>query len=39
VASATIRTLSIRARARIPHGEIEPIIDDAVTTICGAESA
>ena len=38
VASATIHTLSIRARARIPRAEIEPIIDDAVTTICGAES-
>ena len=29
--------LSIRARARIPRAEILPIIDDAVTTICGAE--
>jgi TetR/AcrR family transcriptional regulator, copper-responsive repressor len=38
VASATIHTLSIRARARIPRAEIEPIIDDAVETICGAES-
>jgi AcrR family transcriptional regulator len=33
--SATIHTLSIRARARIPRAEIEPIIDDAVQTICG----
>jgi TetR/AcrR family transcriptional regulator, copper-responsive repressor len=37
VASATLHTLSIRARARIPRAEIEPIIDDAVTTLCGAE--
>jgi AcrR family transcriptional regulator len=39
MASATIHTLSIRARARIPRAEILPIIDDAVTTICGAERA
>jgi AcrR family transcriptional regulator len=39
VASATLHTLSIRARARIPRAEIEAIIDDAVTTICGVESA
>jgi AcrR family transcriptional regulator len=38
VAAATIHTLSIRARARIPRAEIEPIIDDVVATICGAES-
>ena len=37
MASATLHTLSIRARARIPRAEILPIIDDAVTTICGAE--
>ena len=37
VASATIHTLSIRARARVPRAEIAPIIDDAVTTICGPE--
>jgi len=35
LASATIHTLSIRARARIPKAEILPIIDDAVRTICG----
>src|SRR3984885_13483245 len=39
MATATIHTLSIRARARIPRAEIEAIIDDAVTTLCGAESA
>ena len=33
MASATIHTLSIRARARIPRAVILPIIDDAVTTI------
>ncbi len=36
LASATLHTLSIRARARIPRAEILPIVDDAVTTICGA---
>ena len=35
MASATLHTLSIRARARIPRAEILPIVDDAVTTICG----
>jgi TetR/AcrR family transcriptional regulator, copper-responsive repressor len=35
MASATIHTLSIRARARIPRAAIEPIVDDAVQTICG----
>jgi TetR/AcrR family transcriptional regulator, copper-responsive repressor len=39
MASATIHTLSIRARARIPRAQILPIIDDAVTTICGAENS
>jgi TetR/AcrR family transcriptional regulator, copper-responsive repressor len=38
VASATLHTMSVRARARIPRAEIVPIIDDTVTTICGAES-
>jgi AcrR family transcriptional regulator len=35
LASATIHSMSIRARARIPKAEILPIIDDAVRTICG----
>jgi AcrR family transcriptional regulator len=39
MASATIHTLSIRARARIPRAQILPIIDDAVTTICGAANS
>ena len=37
IASATLHTLSIRARARIPRAEILPIVDDAVAMICGAE--
>ena len=37
MASATIHTLSIRARARIPRAELLPIVDDAVTTICGPD--
>jgi AcrR family transcriptional regulator len=36
LAAATIHTLSIRARARIPKAEILPVIDDAVRTICSA---
>jgi TetR/AcrR family transcriptional regulator, copper-responsive repressor len=38
LASATIHTLSIRARARIPRAEILPIVDDAVAMICGPEN-
>jgi TetR/AcrR family transcriptional regulator, copper-responsive repressor len=38
IASATIHTLSIRARARIPRAELLPIVDDAVGAICGPES-
>jgi AcrR family transcriptional regulator len=38
MASATLHTLSIRARARVPRGQILPIVDDAVATICGAAS-
>ena len=39
MATATLHTLSIRARARIPRAQILPIIDDAVATICGAGKA
>lgn len=39
IATATTHTLSIRARARVPRAKIAPIIDDAVTTICGPEGA
>jgi TetR/AcrR family transcriptional regulator, copper-responsive repressor len=38
LASATLHTLSIRARARIPKAEILPVIDDAVRTICGPKN-
>jgi len=37
MASATIHTLSVRARARLPRAEIEAIVEDAVLTICGSE--
>ena len=37
MASATIHTLSIRARARVPRAELLRIVDDAVTTICGPD--
>jgi AcrR family transcriptional regulator len=37
MASATIHTLSIRARARVPQAELTSIVDDAVMTICGAQ--
>lgn len=39
LASATLHTLSIRARARIPRAKIMGVVDDAVTTICGPEKA
>ncbi len=35
MATATTHTLSIRARARTPRAAIEPIVEDAVLTICG----
>jgi AcrR family transcriptional regulator len=38
VAAATLRTMSIRARARIPRAEILPIIEDTLSTICGVET-
>jgi AcrR family transcriptional regulator len=33
--TAALHTLSVRARARLPRAEIEPIIEDAVATVCG----
>jgi TetR/AcrR family transcriptional regulator, copper-responsive repressor len=39
MASATLHTLSIRARARVPRAEILTIIDDAVTMILGSGGA
>ena len=34
IASATIHTLSIRARAGLSRAEIEPVVEDAVAMIC-----
>ena len=34
VASAVLHTLSIRARARLPRGDVETIVEDAVTMNC-----
>ncbi len=39
MASATVHTLSVRARARYPRAELVPIVDDAVATICGPEAS
>ena len=39
VAAATLHSLSIRARARVPRTELTSIVADAVTTICGSEKA
>ena len=39
MASATIHTLSVRARAHYPRAELVPIVDDAVATICGPEAS
>jgi AcrR family transcriptional regulator len=39
MASASIHTLSIRARARYPRAALAPIVDDAVATICGPEAS
>ncbi|HEY1781595.1 MAG TPA: TetR/AcrR family transcriptional regulator [Roseiarcus sp.] len=36
IVAATLHTLSIRARARIPRAELLPIVDDVVITVCGA---
>jgi len=33
--TAVVHTLSIRTRARVPRAEIEPIVEDAVATLCG----
>ncbi|HZZ63481.1 MAG TPA: TetR/AcrR family transcriptional regulator [Roseiarcus sp.] len=35
IASAALHTLSVRARARIPRVEIEPIVEGTVEAICG----
>lgn len=36
IASATIHTLSLRARAGATHDELDAVVDAAVRTICGA---
>ena len=33
--SATLHSLSVRARAGVPRAEIEPLIDDIIETACG----
>ena len=35
LASATIHTIAIRARARVPRKELEAIADGAITVMCG----
>jgi AcrR family transcriptional regulator len=36
LASATIHTIAIRARARVPRKELEAIVDGAIDVMCGA---
>jgi AcrR family transcriptional regulator len=36
LASATIHTIAIRARARVPRGELEAIVTGAIDVMCGA---
>jgi len=36
IASATIHTIAIRARARIPRRELEAIAKGAIDVMCGA---
>lgn len=37
LASATIHTIAIRARARVPRGELEAIVKGAVDVLCAAK--
>jgi TetR/AcrR family transcriptional regulator, copper-responsive repressor len=37
LASATIHTIAIRARARVPRKELEAIVNGAIDVMCGAE--
>jgi AcrR family transcriptional regulator len=37
LASATIHTIAIRARARVPRQELEAIVNGAIEVMCGAE--
>jgi TetR/AcrR family transcriptional regulator, copper-responsive repressor len=36
LASATIHTIAIRARARVPRKELEAIVNGAIEVMCGA---
>jgi hypothetical protein len=36
LASATIHTIAIRARARVPRKELEAIVNGAIDVMCGA---
>jgi hypothetical protein len=36
LASATIHSIAIRARARVPRQELEAIVDGAIDVLCGA---
>jgi hypothetical protein len=36
LASATIHTIAIRARARVPRKELQAIVDGAIDVMCGA---
>ena len=35
LASATIHTIAIRARARVPRGELEALVEGAIDVMCG----
>ena len=37
LASATIHSIAIRARARVPRGELEAIVNGAIEVMCGAK--
>ncbi len=37
LASATVHTIAIRARARVPRGELEAIVNGAIDVMCGAK--
>jgi hypothetical protein len=36
LASATIHTIALRARARVPRKELEAIVNGAIDVMCGA---
>jgi hypothetical protein len=39
LASATIHSIAIRARARVPRRELETIVSGAIEVMCGAASS